>query len=281
MSGKMVTVKSTTAQRNGVKPYCKDLRPSKSEADWAKGMAQMSAAEKGKLQAEIRKYECQLLAFKSALKAEGAEAYAAAQKDAKARMKEMKELKLDDSSDDDDDELSDYGGDDNDTDRKTESSPKAPKGKAPKEKQAGGRKKGFASKAAYFFFCQYLQKEIRKKDEVREAMMEAHNWDGVSWSRGGAKDENKVTIMQVQGKEWKEFKEICEEDAKQKAGQPSFNSPNLKLMAEFERLAAESKKEVAEAVAKWKELLKTDPEAAKAFQESRIKKSEAEDAVAQ
>ena len=53
MSGKMISVKSTTAQRNGVKPYCKDLRPSKSEADWAKGMAQMSAAEKGKLEATI------------------------------------------------------------------------------------------------------------------------------------------------------------------------------------------------------------------------------------
>ena len=280
MSGKMISVKSTTAQRNGVKPYCKDLRPSKSEADWAKGMAQMSAAEKGKLQATIRKYECQLLAFKSALKAEGAEVYASAQKDAKARMKEVKELKLDDSSDDDDDDLSDYGGDDSEAERKT-SAASAPKGKAPKEKQAGGRKKGFASKAAYFFFCQHFQKEVRTKEEFREAMMEAHNWDGVSWSRGGAKDENKVTIMQVQGKAWKDFKETCEEDAKKKAADPSIKSPNLKLMAEFERLAAESKKEVAEAAAKWKELLKTDPEAAKAFQESRIKKGEAEDAVAQ
>ena len=279
MSGKMISVKSTTAQRNGVKPYCKDLRPSKSEADWAKGMAQMSAAEKGKLEATIRKYECQLLAFKSALKAQGAEAYEAAQRNAKARMKEVKDLKLDDSSDDDDDALSDYGGSDNETDRKA--APESTKGKAPKEKQAGGRKKGFASKAAYFFFCQHFQKEVRAKEEFREAMMEAHNWDGVSWSRGGAKDENKVTIMQVQAKAWKDFKETCEEDAKKKAADPSVKSPNLKLMAEFERLAAESKKEVAEAAAKWKELLKTDPEAAKAFQESRIKKSDAEDAVAQ
>lgn len=279
MSGKMISVKSTTAQRNGVKPYCKDLRPSKSEADWAKGMAQMSAAEKGKLEATIRKYECQLLAFKSALKAQGAEAYEAAQRNAKARMKEVKDLKLDDSSDDDDDALSDYGGSDTETYRKAEAA--AAKGKAPKEKQAGGRKKGFASKAAYFFFCQYFQKEVRAKEEFREAMMEAHNWDGVSWSRGGAKDENKVTIMQVQAKAWKDFKETCEEDTKKKAADPSVKSPNLKLMAEFERLAAESKKEVAEAAAKWKELLKTDPEAAKAFQESRIKKGDAEDAVAQ
>ena len=52
-------------------------------------------------------------------------------------------------------------------------------------------------------------------------------------------------------------------------------------MAEFERLAAESKKEVAEAAAKWKRAAQDRPGAAKAFQESRIKKSDAEDAVAQ
>ena len=99
MSGKMTIAKSTTAQRNAVRPYCKDLRPAKSEADWAKGMAQMSATEKVKLETKIRGYECQLLAYKNALKAHGEEAYEAAREDAKARMKEVKELKLDCSSD--------------------------------------------------------------------------------------------------------------------------------------------------------------------------------------
>jgi hypothetical protein len=131
MSGKMVTMKSTTAQRNSVRPYCKDLRPSKSEADWAKGMAQMSATEKAKLELTIRKFECQLLAYKNALKAHGEEAYEAARQDAKARMKEVKDLKLDYSSDED--ELSDYGGDDgdNETSAATAAAPAA-KG-APKE----------------------------------------------------------------------------------------------------------------------------------------------------
>ena len=152
-----------------------------------------------------------------------------------------------------------------------------------KEKQAGGRRKGFASKSAYFFFCDYFQKEIREKEEFRKTMMAKHNWDGTSWSRSGSMDEDKVTVWQVQGREWREFKEICEEDAKKEARlyQGVHGSSNLKLMAEFEGLAAESKKEVAEAEAKWKALLNTDPEAAKAFQESRIKKGEAEDAVAQ
>ena len=124
-------------------------------------MAQMSVAEKGKLEATIRKYECQLLAFKSALKAQGAEAYEAAQRNAKARMKEVKDLKLDDSSDDDDDALSDYGGSDNETDRKaaTEST----KGKAPKEQLvAGGRKQGLVAKAAFLFFSEDFQLRIKE-----------------------------------------------------------------------------------------------------------------------
>jgi len=151
-----------------------------------------------------------------------------------------------------------------------------------KEKQAGGRRKGFASKSAYFFFCDYFQKEIREKEEFRKTMMAKHNWDGTSWSRSGSMDEDKVTVWQVQGREWREFKEICEEDAKKEARlyQGVHGSSNLKLMAEFESLAAESKKEVAEAEAKWKALLETDPEAAKAFQESRIRKGGAEDADA-
>ena len=277
----MAIAKSTTAQRNAVRPYCKDLRPSKSEADWAKGMAQMSATEKVKLQTKIRGYECQLLAYKNALKAHGEEAYEAAREDAKARMQEVKDLKLDYSSDEDD--LSDYGGDEEETSA-TGSAPAAPaaaKGKPAKEKQAGGRKKGFASKSAYFFFCEHFQKQVREKEQFREAMMAAHEWDGTSWSRGGAKDGAKVTIMQVQGKEWKTFQELCEEDKLKQQADASFKSGNLKLMARFENRAAESKAEVTEAVAKWKELLKTDPEAAKAFQDSRIKKKDAEDAVAQ
>ena len=278
----MTIAKSTTAQRNAVRPYCKDLRPAKSEADWAKGMAQMSATEKGKLETKIRKFECQLLAYKNALKAHGEEAYETAREDAKTRMKEVKELKLDYSSDED--ELSDYGGD-GDDETSANSTPPAPpaaaKGKPAKEKQAGGRKKGFASKSAYFFFCEYFQKSVREKEEFRQAMMAKHEWDGTSWSRGGAKDADKITIMQVQGKEWKTFQEVCEEDKAKQQADASFKSPNLKLMAKFESRAAESKYEVTEAVAKWKELLKTDPEAAKAFQDSRIKKKDAEDAVAQ
>ena len=277
----MAITKSTTAQRNAVRPYCKDLRPSKSEADWAKGMAQMSATEKVKLETTIRKFECQLLAYKNALKAHGEEAYEAARDDAKARIKEVKDLKLDYSSDED--ELSDYGGEEEET--SANSTPPAPagsaKGKPAKEKQAGGRKKGFASKSAYFFFCEYFQKQVREKEEFRQAMMTTHEWDGTSWSRGGAKDAAKVTIMQVQGKEWKTFQEVCEEDKVKQQADASFKSPNLKLMAKFESRAAESKAEVTEAVAKWKELLKTDPEAAKVFQDSRIKKKDAEDAVAQ
>jgi hypothetical protein len=285
MSGKMTIAKSTTAQRNAVRPYCKDLRPAKSEADWAKGMAQMSATEKGKLETKIRKFECQLLAYKNALKAHGEEAYDAAREDAKARMKEVKELKLDYSSDEG--ELSDYGGDDDDETSApaagsagSAGSPAA-KGKPAKEKQAGGRKKGFASRSAFTFFCEYFQKQVREKQDFREAMMAAHNWDGTSWSRGGAKDNAKITIMQIQGKEWHSFQELCKEDKLTQQADASFKSSNLKLMAKFESRAAESKAEVTEAVAKWKELLKTDPEAAKAFQDSRIKKKDAEDAVAQ
>ena len=276
----MAIAKSTTAQRNAVRPYCKDLRPSKSEADWAKGMAQMSATEKTKQETTVRKLECQLLAYKNALKAHGEEAYEAAREDAKARIKEVKDLKLDYSSDEDD--LSDYGGDEEETStNSTPAAPAAAKGKPAKEKQAGGRKKGFASKSAYFFFCEHFQKQVREKEQFREAMMAAHEWDGTSWSRGGAKDGAKVTIMQVQGKEWKTFQELCEEDKLKQQADASFKSGNLKLMARFENRAAESKAEVTEAVAKWKELLKTDPEAAKAFQDSRIKKKDAEDAVAQ
>ena len=267
MSGKMISFKSTTAQRNGVKPYCKDLRPSKSEADWAKGMAQMSAAEKGKLQATIRKYECQLLAFKSALKAEGAEVYASAQKDAKARMKEVKELKLDDSSDDDDDDLSDYGGDDSEAERKTSAaSAPAVKGKAPKEKQAGGRKKGFASKATFLFFNADFQLRIKEDSAFREKMMKDHNWDG-SYSKGAAKDENKITIMTVQGKEWTKFVNFCKEE-----GDDEEHKSAREKMKTFESLAEASKKECNEALEKYKALLTTDPEAAAKFQEERTKK---------
>ena len=264
MSGKMITAKSTTAQRTGVKPYCKDLRPSKSEADWAKGMAQMSAAEKGKLEATIRKYECQLLAFKSALKAEGAEAYEAARKNAKARMKEVKDLKLDDSSDDDDGELSDYGGSDAETDRKAAAA--ATTRKAPKEKQAGGRKKGFASKATFLFFNEDFQLRIKEDSAFREKMMKDYNWDG-SYSKGAAKDENKVTIMTVQGKEWRKFADLCKED-----GDDDEHKSAREKMKTFELLAEASKKECNEALEKYKGLLKTDPEAAKAFQEERTKK---------
>ena len=264
MSGKMISVKSTTAQRNGVKPYCKDLRPSKSEADWAKGMAQMSAAEKGKLEATIRKYECQLLAFKSALKAQGAEAYEAAQRNAKARMKEVKDLKLDDSSDDDDDALSDYGGSDNETDRKAAA--ESTKGKAPKEKQAGGRKKGFAAKAAFLFFNEDFQLRIKEDSAFREKMMKDHDWDG-SYSKGAAKDENKITIMTVQGKEWRKFVDLCKED-----GDDDEHKAAREKMKTYEKLAEASKKECNEALEKYKTLLKTDPEAAAKFQEERTKK---------
>ena len=59
------------------------------------------------------------------------------------------------------------------------------------------------------------------------------------------------------------------------------SSSHPRTLEKFESRAAESKQEVTEAVAKWKELLKTDPEAAKVFQDSRIKKKDAEDAVAQ
>ena len=122
---------------------------------------------------------------------------------------------------------------------------------------------------------------MREKEKFREAMMAKHEWDGTSWSRGGAKDADKITIMQVQGKEWKIFQGVCAEDKLQEQADAAFKSPNLKLLNKFESRAAESKQEVTEAVAKWKELLKTDPEAAKVFQDSRIKKKDAEDAVAQ
>ena len=264
----MTIAKSTTAQRNAVRPYCKDLRPSKSEADWAKGMAQMSATEKGKLETTIRKFECQLLAYKNALKAHGEEAYEAARTDAKARMKEVKDLKLDYSSDEDD--LSDYGGDDGGDEDETAETPANPagsaaKGKPAKEKQAGGRMKGFASKSAYIFFNADFQKQVKEKPEFREAMMAAHNWDG-SFSKG-ATTGSKVTIMSVQGKEWVKFKEELQD------ADDAVRAPAEARMKIFEELAAASKKECDEALEKYKALLTTDAKAAEAFKAERAKKA--------
>ena len=187
-------------------------------------------------------------------------------------MQEVKDLKLDYSSDEDD--LSDYGGDEDDDEASAPaagsagsaagSAAKAAKGKPAKEKQSGGRKKGFASSSAYIFFNADFQKQVKDKPEFREAMMAAHDWDG-SFSKG-ATTGSKVTIMSVQGKEWVKFKEELND------ADDAVRAPAEAKMKLFEELAAASKKECDEAFEKYKELSKTDPEAAETFKAERAKK---------
>jgi hypothetical protein len=105
---------------------------------------------------------------------------------------------------------------------------------------------------------------VKEKPEFREAMMAAHNWDG-SFSKG-ATTGAKVTIMSVQAKEWEKFKEEL------KDADDAVRGPAEAKMKLFEELAAASKKECDEAFEKYKELLKTDPDAAEAFKAERAKK---------
>jgi len=259
--GALVKATSGAKARAASQPYYNpNLAPVDSKSDWAMGVAHAHASDKAAYEGRIEMLNMQLAAVGVALaKHAGQGAVDKAKREGAANYDMTQSIK---GSSQPADELADYG---DAVEPAVE--PAGKPGRAARERGVGGRPAGFAANNAYILFVMDFQKEVKEDEALRKVMMDRYKWDGLAWSQGGKKGESIVTIMHVQSGEWARLKAATDDASKARADK-------------YNEQAAAIKKEVNAAFEKYKELLRTDPDKAAAFQKERAEKLKESDAVA-
>ena len=267
-AGPIVKAKQGAAARAASHPYFNsNLAPVDSKSDWAMGVAHAHASDKAVYEDRIEMLHMQLASVGTALeKHAGRAEVEKAKREGEAHFRMTQSLKSFNTGAGQPQELADYGTDDDD-DAAGNADAAGKAGKAGKAAKGGGRPAGFSPKNAYILFTMDFQKEVKSDEVLCQAMKDRYQWSG-AWSQGGAKGEKVVTFMQVQGGEWDRLKAATDDESKAR-------------VAKYVAAAAALKEEANRAFEEYKELLKTDPAKAAAFQKERTDKSKESDAVAQ
>jgi len=122
----------------------------------------------------------------------------------------------------------------------------------------GGRPEGFRVHNAYILFTIDFLKKIKEDGAMHKAMMDRYGWDGVT--RGAyPPDPSAVTLLSVMCEEYQLLREATDDESKAR-------------LDKYKERAALQKAEVNSAFERYKELLKTDPEKAAAFQQERVER---------